>query len=103
AVAVPPIEPHVRPSREFRDIAPYKNDLLKELALSWHPAKRNDHVVVLLEIAKSGDVVNAQNLTSGGRKQDKQVLAAIEQAQFDPLPDWFKGESLEFNITMDAE
>lgn len=87
--------------RATGNIAPYRKGLLMRIAQNWHPKRKNESMTVRIEIAKDGRVVNVEvTESSGNRKADAEAVAAIEATEFDPLPEWYKGEQLTFQIDL---
>lgn len=85
--------------RAMGNIAPYRKDMLMRIAQNWHPKKKNETMQLQISIGKDGQVLSAEIIESSGNKRsDKEALAAIEQTEFAPLPDWYKGEQLTFKI-----
>ena len=59
-------------------------------------------MTVLFEIGKDGKVLNAEIFESSGhRKLDAEAIALIQNIDFEPLPEWYRGESLTFRVDMD--
>lgn len=83
------------------NITPYTNALILHIAERWRPTKKDEHVVLTLIIDKTGQLIDATVLESGGAQVDRRALKAVRAATFDPLPAWFKGEDLTFNVTLD--
>ncbi|MBX9568402.1 MAG: TonB family protein [Candidatus Obscuribacterales bacterium] len=85
--------------RAMGNIAPYRKDMLMRIAQNWHPKKKNETMTIQISIGKDGAIISAEILESSGNKRsDKEALAAIEQTEFSPLPEWYKGEQLTFKI-----
>ncbi|MBX9685995.1 MAG: TonB family protein [Candidatus Obscuribacterales bacterium] len=92
------IEEH---KRAMGNIAPYRRNLVLRLAQNWHPRKKYHILRLQLEIAKDGKLLAATILTgSGNRHLDADALSAAESTSFEPLPDWYRGETLIFKIDM---
>ncbi len=88
-------------ARAMGNIAPYRKSMLVKLAQNWHPKRKFEDIIVKITINHEGKLVEAEIVqSSGNRKADEECLSAIEATDFDPLPEWFKGESLPFKISM---
>lgn len=88
-------------SRATGNIAPYRKAMLLAIAGNWHPRRKTDTIIVRIEIAKDGSVANVEvKESSGNKKADAEAVAAIESTEFPPLPEWYKGETLTFEVDM---
>jgi TonB family protein len=88
-------------SARVGNIAPYRKALLLKLAQNWRPQKNTANLVVLLTIAKDGSLLGSEIFqSSGNRKADREALAACQAVEYEPLPDWYKGEQLQFKIEL---
>lgn len=83
------------------NIKPYTKALLVNLVQQWRPTQKDQRIVITLVIDKTGQLIDASILESGGKNTDRRVLRAAQNCTFAPLPDWFKGEELTFNLTLD--
>jgi TonB family protein len=84
------------------NIAPYRKDLLIRLAQNWHPKNKTESLIVMLTINHEGKVLSDEVVqSSGNSKADDDALGAIASTEFAPLPDWFKGDHLQFKINLD--
>jgi TonB family protein len=96
------IATRVENSRAMGNIAPYRKDMLIRIAQNWHPKRKNESIIVLVTIDHEGKLLADEILeSSGNKKSDKEALAAIEGTEFAGLPDWYKGEQLQFKINLD--
>ena len=85
------------------NIAPYRKELLRRIALRWSPKGGVGNLTVLLRIAKDGKLISAELIQSSGKKKlDKQVLEAIRSTEFAPLPEPLKRDELAFKIDFSA-
>lgn len=85
--------------RPMGNISPYRKDMLARIKAHYHPTKEAPNSVVLVEIAKDGQLLRAEVLESSGQKQaDKKFIEALEYTKFAPLPNWYRGESIPFKI-----
>lgn len=92
----------VESQRAMGNIAPYRKDMLIKISQNWRPKRRDMHIVVLVTIDHDGKLLADEILeSSGNKKADKEALSAIEGTEFSGLPDWFKGEQLQFKINLD--
>lgn len=92
----------VEGTRAMGNIAPYRKDMLIRIAQNWHPKRKNESIIVLVTIDHEGKLLADEILESSGNKRsDKEALAAIEGTEFAPLPDWYKGDQLQFKINLD--
>ncbi len=88
--------------RAMGNIAPYRKDMLIRIAQNWHPKRKNESIVILVTIDHEGKLLANEILTSSGnKKSDREALAAIEETEFNALPDWYKGDQLQFKINLD--
>lgn len=88
--------------RAMGNIGPYRKDLLIRIAQNWHPKRKAESIIILATIDHEGKLLTSEVLqSSGNKKADNEALAAVEGTEFSPLPDWFKGEQLQFKISMD--
>jgi len=86
--------------RSFFNIGPYHKRLLLMLGSSWRPKIKGD-LVVSFELAKDGTVIRSSIFESSGYKNlDEQALQCIQDLQFEPLPETYQGESLEFRVEL---
>lgn len=89
------------PVLQKRDIAPYRNNLVALLAKNWKVPGRVNGLTVYLLLSGDGNVVDSRIVRSSGKESvDRSVLEAVQSTQFEPLPDWYKGETLAFQIAM---
>lgn len=89
-------------TRATGNIAPYRKDMLIRIAGNWHPKRKNESIIILVTIDHEGKLLSDEVLqSSGNKKSDKEALAAIESTEFAPLPEWYKGEQLQFKINLD--
>lgn len=87
--------------RAMGDISRYRFAVLAALAKSYHPSRKSEPVTVRFEIGKDGELLHVEILSSSGnRKTDKEALEAVENTQFPPHPDWYKGQTLTFQIDL---
>ena len=82
------------------NIAPYRRDMLSRIANAWKPIRKNN-LTVRLGIKKDGKLEKASIVEgSGDKDEDQNAIKCIEKTEFAPLPKWYKGDKLEFNIDM---
>jgi TonB family protein len=87
--------------RAMGNISPYRKDLLLRIAQNWHPKKATENLIVLLTIGHDGGLLGSEIFqSSGNKKADKEALAACQTTEFAPLPDWYKGEQLQFKVEL---
>lgn len=88
-------------TRAVANIAPYRKALLLKIAGNWHPKRKNEALVVQIVIGKDGTLLSCDVIESSGNKRsDAEAKAAVEATEFDPLPEWYKGEQLTFKIDL---
>jgi TonB family protein len=88
-------------TRAVGNIAPYRKGLLLKIAANWHPKRKNESVTVQIAIGKDGTLLSCDVVESSGNKRsDAEAKAAVEATEFDPLPEWYKGEQLVFKIDL---
>lgn len=87
-------------SRASGNIAPYRKELLIRIAANWHPRKKAQ-LVLVVEIAADGSVSNVEvKESSGSNRVDAEAVSAVESTEFPPLPKWYGGDSLRFEIDL---
>lgn len=84
------------------NIAPYRKRMLINVAQNWRPSKKTEQAVVLVRIAHDGKVLDRQVISAANNRAIKNALAAIDTTEFEPLPDWYRGEEITFKLTLDA-
>ena len=85
------------------NVAEYRQHLLLRIAHSWHPKGSFKSLVVLLEINHQGRLVGREiEQSSGKKKVDRYALEALDATDFEPLPDFYKPDTLKFRITLSA-
>jgi TonB family protein len=85
---------------EWGNIAPYRKRMLIAIAGNWQPTN-NVHLVVLMTIGKSGNLIHREILdSSGDHETDKLALAALDKTKFEPLPTWYKGKEIPFKVDL---
>jgi hypothetical protein len=89
-------------ARVFGNITPYRDELVRKLAKTWRPLHRNEHLKLNLIIGKDGQLISSEVIESKSRRSTKNIADAVENTTFDPLPDWYRGESISFSITLNA-
>jgi TonB family protein len=88
--------------RAMGNIAPYRKEMLIRIAQNWHPRRKSESIIVLVTIDHEGKLLSDEILqSSGNKKSDKEALAAIEATEYTSLPDWYKGDQLQFKINLD--
>lgn len=88
--------------RAMGNIAPYRKQMLIRIAQNWHPKRKSESIIVLVTIDHEGKLLSDEVLqSSGNKKSDKEALAAIEATEYDALPEWYKGDQLQFKINLD--
>lgn len=98
-VVKPPVQ--VGSISKVGNIAPYRKEILYRIAQNWHPKRPVEGVVVLLVIAHDGTLLDKEFVVkSGSRRSDNEIMKAIEETQFPPLPEWYKGRSLTFKVEL---
>jgi TonB family protein len=87
-------------ARSFGNIAPYRKHLMKRLAEQWHPKKSQvDNLEVLLELSSKGELLSSEIFQSSGDKTaDTDALEACRAVKYEPLPSWYRGDTLTFKI-----
>jgi TonB family protein len=74
--------------------------MLERIVQNWHP-KKAVSLIVLVTLNQEGHLVSSEIFqSSGSKKSDKEASAAVQQTEFAPLPDWYKGEQLTFKIEL---
>jgi TonB family protein len=86
--------------RSLLNIAPYRKRLLLLLGSNWRPKIKGD-LIVSFDLAKDGTVIRCSIFESSGHKSlDQQALAFVQEIQFEPLPENYQGDSLEFRVEL---
>lgn len=87
------------------DFAPYMRELQRKIKSNWHPPVNYDskRVSVFMKIDKAGNLVACSIYQSSGFKNaDKAVLDAVyKTAPFRPLPNEYKGKTVDIIFTFD--
>lgn len=83
----------------------YMSRLQHRIKMNWNPQKYNtsNSVVVLFKIAKDGRLLSCKIYKSSGiNKVDDDALTAVRlTAPFEPLPNEYKGTSVDIQFTFD--
>jgi TonB family protein len=98
ATRVPYSTTHVR-----GNIAPYRKAIISNIARNWHRHRMLEIMpTVVLTIGADGALLGSEiSQSSGNRKVDAEALRAVQVTEFPALPDWYRGEQLQFKIPMD--
>lgn len=87
------------------DFGPYMRELQRSIKQNWNPPKGNSsrRIVVLFKVAKDGKLLALKIYKSSGNiMADRAALKAVETtAPFRPLPEKFKGKSVDIQFTFD--
>lgn len=87
------------------DFGPYMINLQKKIKQNWLPPRKttNKKVVMLLKINKSGELITSKISNSSGDKEvDDSAIKAVDKSKpFTPLPESYKGESIDILFTFD--
>ena len=87
--------------RAFGDIAPYRKSMLWRLADNWHPRGHHIDLTVLITLDHNGQLISSEiTESSGSKKADREALRAVRSTEFPPLPAWYKGDTLQFRISI---
>lgn len=82
------------------NIVPYRSDVLRRIAIYWGD-NNPGRTAVRLEISSKGKLLNCEILqSSGDAGVDDATVAAISSTRFAPLPQWYRGESIQFQINL---
>lgn len=88
-------------NRAMGNIAPYRKDMLIRIAANWNPKRKYENIILLVEVSREGQLLRCEVVeSSGNKKADNEAIKAIEQTEFAPLPEWYKGESIPFKIEL---
>jgi TonB family protein len=83
------------------NIGPYRKYLLVLLSKKWKPPSTPVDVVLRLKVSRAGELISAEIYQSSGNdKADSAILKAANSIKYPPLPSWFGGRSLTFQIEM---
>lgn len=87
------------------DFGSYMQDLQNKIYSKWHPPRlsESNRTVLLLKIAKDGKLLAASIFQSSGLKDcdDAALEAVYDASPFKPLPEGFKGKSIDIQFTFD--
>ncbi len=87
------------------DFNAYMEEMKKKIKSNWNPPKEDEsrHVVLLYKIAKDGNLLGYRVLeSSGSSEMNSAAIDALKaSAPFKPLPDGFKGQSIDVSFTFD--
>lgn len=83
------------------NIGPYKRDIVARIKQTWHPDEDYSQVTVEIAIDRDGKVLEKQIVQStGNSKIDTQLMAAIDEAHFGALPEWYRGSQLKIKLVL---
>ena len=89
------------------DFEPYMRDLQKRVKINWDPPKDSisRKTTLDLKISKKGQLLSMRiNKSSGLKSFDEAALRAVETtAPFKPLPENFKGKSIDILFTLELK
>ena len=87
------------------DFGPYMRELQRRIKMNWDPPNgdASKRVILLFKISKDGRLLSCSvHKSSGLPKVDKAAIQAVQlSAPFKPLPDAYKGKSLDIQFTFD--
>jgi TonB family protein len=80
----------------------YRKSMVLRIMQNWDPRNCGCPIRISVVIARDGTLTNKAILDSSGRRKcDTEVLRAVTETEFEPLPKWYKGGPLEFKLTLD--
>jgi hypothetical protein len=82
----------------YGNIAPYRKELLRRLASNWHPKAKKCELELLLDIAPDGRLLNVFPVPTAATAETAAALQAARKTKYAPLPNWYKGKHLMFQI-----
>lgn len=83
------------------DISPYRRDMLKRVASTWHPKQSDKTITVSIKVAKDGKLSDCSVVQSSGDKAfDKDAIDSIKTTSFAPLPDWYTSQDCTFKVDL---
>jgi hypothetical protein len=99
------------PTNQVGNIGPYRKTVVAKIKEDCFCSKNADRLPeeleVIITIARDGRVLSVKDITnyndrrSAARKKSvEKVLRCLEALTFDPLPEWFGGESLPFRVDL---
>jgi TonB family protein len=97
------VQPLTDKPRPVGNIAPYRNALLKRIGHNWRIQEINRFIgmELVMTVMHDGSVEAVEIFRSSGNPAlDQKVIAAVKHTKVDPLPDWYRGEQLQFKISM---
>ncbi len=87
------------------DFGPYMRELQRRIKMNWEPPKGNESktVILLFKIAKDGRLISQSVIKSSGMPAaDRAAMRAVNlTAPFKPLPQEYKGDSVDIQFTFD--
>jgi TonB family protein len=88
-------------ARLMGNIGPYRKNLLHRIGQNWHPTDLSGNITLLITLDRDGNLLASEVLeSSGSRRLDKQAIVAVKNTEFAPLPEWFKGNHLQFRVEL---
>ena len=85
------------------DFGPWMREFMRRCKMNWEPPKGCEYlpVIVSVKVDKHGKLLDCKIYkTSREPRADKAAMKAVEvTAPFRPLPDEYKGESVEIQVT----
>lgn len=88
------------------NILPYKRRLLHLVKVQWEPLVKRSTAVMLVRItiAKDGSLIDCLvKESSGSRNLDRQTIEALQELEYERLPDWYQGGQLCFELSLSKE
>lgn len=83
------------------NIGPYRKHLLVMLSRKWKPTVSPADVILRLKIGRTGELLSAVVYQSSGNpKAESEALRAANSVKYPPLPSWFGGQNLTFQIEL---
>lgn len=86
----------------YVDFGPWMREFMRRCKMNWEPPKGCEYlpVTVSVKVDKSGKLLDCKIYkTSREPRADKAAMKAVEVTPFRPLPDEYKGESVEIQMT----
>ena len=86
----------------YVDFGPWMREFMRRCKMNWEPPKGCEYlpVTVSVKVDKNGKLLDCKIYkTSREPRADKAAMKAVEVTPFRPLPDEYKGESVEIQMT----
>ena len=91
------------PAAAMGNIKPYKMDMIARVKRSWSTTEQFDGVRIDVTLNHDGKLVAKELVAGTGNSTlDQQLLDAVDNTEFAPLPGWFHGSQLTFKLILSS-